>query len=512
MAFKLTLVSDVREVIKGTSSVADSLDEVADALDDVGRDASDASRATVRALDGVGDALGDVSTDSRDAGRDLSRNLGDGAKDSTTAVERMERSFRDSLDAVRTESADAGDAVGRNLREGTEDGASGASETVGEFKDEAVANFAETASSFSGDMGSAVDLVQGTLGGLAGSIPGGLGMALGGLALAGGAFAAAWQKAAELTEARTSEMYEDMLASGKAYISDSYIQDQYYAIVQGAEDAILSQKDLEKIVGQTGLTQEQVALAFAGNGEQMALVQDKLAANQEVFNKQLEDSIDTNDSAAKSGISWVQQSIDQAQQRSEAIAKTEGDYKRAAEALAVYGTVGAGAVRELEAAEIAYQETAEASAATIAENGATLDTTTAAGRANSQALLDIVDASDSLNEALRAAGGTTADLTTATEMQRAKFVATATAAGLTEVAAEGLADAYGLVPETVTTAVAVTGTDTAKADLDGVTAPRTVSITPTADKTGWQTFMDNMAAGLRPPVVTVAPRAGQQAP
>lgn len=485
MAFKLTLVSDVREVLKGTANVADSLDEVSGSLDD-------------------------LASDSRDAGRDLARNLEDGADDGTTAVERMERSFRDSLDAVRTESADAGDSVGRNLREGTEDGAAGASETVGEFKDEAVANFAETASSFSGDMGSAVDLVQGTLGGLAGSIPGGLGMALGGLAIAGGAFAAAWQKAAELTEARTSEMYEDMLSSGKAYISDSYIQDQYYAIVQGAEDAILSQKDLEKIVGQTGLTQEQVALAFAGNGEQMTQVQEKLSAYQEVFNKQLEDSIDTNDSAAQAGADWAQQSINQATKRSEAIAQTEGDYKRAAEALAVYGTVGAGAIRELEGAEIAYQETAEASAATIAENGATLDTTTAAGRANSQALLDIVDASDSLNEALRAAGGTTADLTTATEMQRTKFVATATAAGLTETAAEALADAYGMVPETVTTAVAVTGTDKAKTDLDGVSAPRTVTITPTGDVNSWQSWTDNMVAGLRPPQVKINPKLGQE--
>lgn len=462
------------------------------------------------ALDDVSGSLDDLSRDGKDAGDDLGRDLERGADDAAKSADAMERRFRTSLDGVTDASKNAGDDVGKNLREGAEDGTAGASETVGEFKDEAVANFAETASSFSGDMGSAVDLVQGTLGGLAGSIPGGLGMALGGLAIAGGAFAAAWQKAAELTEARTSEMYEDMLASGKAYISDSYIQDQYYAIVQGAEDAILSMKDLEKITGQTGLTQEQVALAFAGNGEQMALVQDKLAANQDVFNKQLEDSIDTNDSAAEAGISWVQQSIDQAQKRSDAIVKTEGDYKRAAEALATYGTVGAGAVRELEAAEIAYQETAEGSAATIAENGATLDKATEAGRNNSQALLDIVDSADSMNEALRAAGGTTADLTTATEMQRAKFVAAATAAGLTEAAANGLADAYGLVPDAVTTSVAVTGTTQAKTDLDGVTAPRTVNVTPKADSNTWQSYMDNITNGLRPPTMKINPKLGME--
>lgn len=494
---------DSTQAERGLGRLGDSLGDVVDDLTDLGRDGE---RATERLADGLDDA-GDSA---RDLGTDAERAMAD-VEDATQEAERViSRDLTQALDDAAAASADAGDSIGRNIREGAEEGATGGGETIGEFKDEATANFSELASGFSGDMTGAVDLVQGTLGGLAGSIPGGLGVALGGLAIAGGAFAAAWQKAAEDTEKRTADMYADMLASQNAFLSDTYIQDQYYAIVQGTEDAILSMKDLEKITGQTGLTQEQVALAFAGNGEQMALVQAKLTDHQEVFNKQLEDSIDTNDSAAKAGRDWAQESIDQAQRRNEEIAKTEENYKRQADALATYGTVSSGAIRELEAAEVSFAATVDDSVASIAEQGATLDINTEAGRANKEALLGIVDEAESMNTALKNAGGTTTDLSAAMALQRAEFVNAATAAGLTEDAANALADSYGLVPETVTTAVSVTGAPEATAEIDGVVAPRTVSVTPKIDFSPIQGQMDNWFASARQPVITPRAQFGQQ--
>lgn len=501
---EIPLGIDPSNAERGAGRIADALDDVTSAADDLG---SDGARSTER----LNDALSDTSDAARDAGRDAERALGDvedAADDAARVIDRdLTQALRDAEDA----SADAGRGMGDNISQGAADGAEGGSETIGEFKEEATANFAEVASSFSGDMGSAVDLVQGTLGGLAGSIPGGLGLALGGLAIGAGAFAQSWIAETERVEARVAEMFDDMLASGAAYISDDYIQTKYYEIIQGTEDAILSQKDLEKITAQTGLTQEQVALAFAGNGEQMKNVQDKLIAKKQEFLDQLADEDDMNDSAAKSGASWTDQSIQQAQDRADAIVSTEESYKQARDALAEYGTVGAGALRELNAAEIDYASVVDESTAAIAENGATVDINTEKGRANQTALLDQAESAQAYREALAAAGGSSSELTRLTNEQRTAFINAATAAGLTADEANALADSYGLVPEEVTTQARLNGKADVDMQLNDMTRDRTVNVNPRVDQYGWQTTLNNTINGLSVPAVQVQVKYGQAA-
>lgn len=204
MPFKLQLVSDVREVLRDTSKVADNLDDVADALDDMAREAVRAGDKTEDSLGDVEKALSDVTREAKDTGRDLERSLEDGSREAGDAADQMEKKFRDALKEVRSEAKDTGKVVEKETRDGT--GAAGTA--ASEFKDEAVQNFSEVASSFSGDMTSAVDGVQGLLGGLASSSIPGVGIAAGALAVTMGAAFAGAQEEAEATRERIDRLKE----------------------------------------------------------------------------------------------------------------------------------------------------------------------------------------------------------------------------------------------------------------------------------------------------------------
>lgn len=116
MAFKFTLVSDVRSVLKGTQDVDQALDQVADSLDDLARDT---------------------------------------AQDADKAATQLERKFTDAFDKVKTEAKTAGKGIG----DGVQDGARRAGDGVDDFKDEAKQSVRETAASFT-DVNDALDLVQ----------------------------------------------------------------------------------------------------------------------------------------------------------------------------------------------------------------------------------------------------------------------------------------------------------------------------------------------------------------
>lgn len=153
------------------------------------------------ALDKVGDSLNDV------------------VKDSDKGTQRMERDFRDMAREVKRETKGAYDDVKRNSR----DAFDSVSENVEGFKDEAIQNFSEVASSFDGDISSMADGVQGLTGGLASSLTPGIGIPVAILGAAAGAFLNAWVTAAEESKQRVDEMYQDMIASGQAFLSEDFI-------------------------------------------------------------------------------------------------------------------------------------------------------------------------------------------------------------------------------------------------------------------------------------------------
>lgn len=97
----------------------------------------------------------------------------------------------------------------------------------------------------------------------------------------------------------------------------------------------------------------------------------------------------------------------------------------------------------------ALEESFDSAAASIAENGKNLDTSTEKGRANQAALDGIASASLRAMEAQREAGASTSELAGTLAAGRDAFIENAMAAGMSEKAAGALADQLGLIPGSV---------------------------------------------------------------
>ncbi|WP_372593567.1 hypothetical protein [Actinotalea sp.] len=200
-----------------------------------------------------------------DSLEDLSDGLGkaeDAARDADRVID---RDLTQALDDVKRKAKTAGDALGDETRKGTRR----AEQATDEFKQEAGANFSEVASSFSGDMDSAIDLVQGTLGGLAGSIPG-IGLAAGVAAAGIGAIYATLQGEGERVREQITSMTEDLIESGKTFLTEGYISTELQKIYTGAEDATIKMADLQALASSTGISEAQLARAFAGDQDARA--------------------------------------------------------------------------------------------------------------------------------------------------------------------------------------------------------------------------------------------------
>lgn len=157
-------------------------------------------------LDDAGDAFKKLEKAAKNA--DLDTEIDKAAKATSD--------YEDEIDDARKALKELGygaKKVGSESREGMGE----AGKYTGEFRDEAMQNFSEVTSSFSGDMASAVDGIQGTLGGLASGIGGPLGIALGGAAIGVGAiaqgFIQAKEKAEELRE-KTAEIAAEAVREG----------------------------------------------------------------------------------------------------------------------------------------------------------------------------------------------------------------------------------------------------------------------------------------------------------
>lgn len=222
---------------KGSREAELSLGKLGKAGKSAGDDVERGSRDADRALDQLGrtgkDAGDDVERGARDADRALDK-LGKAGKE---AGNDLESGLKDAQKQTRLTTEDYKamtakiEAETRKLKQQGRDTFDGPSESVREFKDEAKSNLSEVTSSFTGDMTSIQDLVQGTFGGLA-SLGGPIGLAFAGAAVGVGIFASKIQDAAEQeeelkerTDALTSEFIDqfattydsgDKLAAGLA--------------------------------------------------------------------------------------------------------------------------------------------------------------------------------------------------------------------------------------------------------------------------------------------------------
>lgn len=548
----IPFLSNVRDFLKGTGDVEGALDDVADSLDDMAGEAEDAARQSARSLGDVSDSLDDVARDSRDTGDDLGASMDGAAREAEDAAARLERSFRDSLDAVRTESADAGTAVGRDMDEGTRE----ASEGLSQMGEEGAANAREVAASFDGSASSIADGFQGlaaeALGGF-GPLGAAAGVAIAaGMGLAMASIEKAKEEAQEAAEA-IAEIAGEMIDLGTTRRGPEQVQEALAAAATEAEDGTIKMQEWADSAKDAGIEFADYAAAMAGDsaaaGRSLDEITQKLDTER-AAQRTLSEEISAIGSARgdegrvkAAQIAGHQKLIDKLDAERRNILDATGVVDEASEVYDLYteavdgssaATIAATEAAEASAeaaaeqaeairdsanaaieasdAQIAYMESLATTTETIAENGATLDLNTEKGRANQSALNGLAGDILALADANKTNGAATADSNAKLVEGRTAFINAATAAGSTTEAANALADAYGLVPETVTTAATVTGTETVKTNLDTLTAPRTVEITPTGFVSVWQTKIDSLMAQVRPPQVTVAPRAGMQQP
>lgn len=243
MAITIDFLANERGLVRGADNAAEALEEVSDALDDVARDSQ-------RSAD-------KMETEYRNAARGVDQ-----------SNERLERSFKE----LAASSKQSTSKIGDDLDAGTRRGTVAAGKSVEEFSSEAKQNIAETFSSFRGDATDFAQIVQDTLGGLAGSLEGlpavaavaagaaGLGLILGAVEK-GTADSAAWkQEVADLTLSMI-----DAGNTGSASLDT--VLDKLRKLATTGDDAGVTLDKLDRLASKSGSSFEDVAQAYAGNTE-----------------------------------------------------------------------------------------------------------------------------------------------------------------------------------------------------------------------------------------------------
>lgn len=166
-------------------------------------------------------------------------------------TERLESSFKElSRQAKKTE-ADVKDVGDKGFQK--------AGQASGEFKQEALANFSEVTSSFDGSMASIGDLAQGTLGGLAASLPG-IGIGLGVAAAAIGGITAHFTELQEKATETKNGIINDFLEVGDA-LDEEAVRNRVRDLL-GTEE---TRKQAELLAQLLGVTVGEAVLGLAGD-------------------------------------------------------------------------------------------------------------------------------------------------------------------------------------------------------------------------------------------------------
>lgn len=237
----INILANVREAVRGADDVASAVEDINDRLHDLTKE-------------------GSTATDRMEGDfREL-------AKESDRTSDTIKQKMRDAYRELRKQSDDAEADTRGSFR--------GMSKNVEGFKDEAVQNFSEVTSSFDGSMSSIGDLAQGTLGGLASSLPG-IGIAAGVAAAGVGLITTALDNAEE----RRKTLQDHAKDLGQAYIDagttvlDAMTQASQAADVLADDDQKKIVEDYAKAIG----VDFNIALgAYIGRAEDAAIVQQKL--------------------------------------------------------------------------------------------------------------------------------------------------------------------------------------------------------------------------------------------
>lgn len=544
--FSIPFLADVGKFIKGTDSMADALDEVADSVKDLAKSSErDASRA--------GDKLGDGFKDGSKVAVKSLDTVDSGLKDTATAAAVLDDKAAAAFRNIAADAKKAGDKVGKESKDGFKQG----SEATETFKDEAKSNLSEVASSFSGDMDSAVDLVQGTLGGLVADLgPAGLiGGAVAALAI-GLAKAVADGEAERVNRIGDAvsqlsgeieavggdlsrvdfdgrmrewglsiqdtkewwELWQSTALTGAEKIERQArdaglgFKDMFRGVTGDSEAAHKALKQIDTVLEDLKKKRETIVDPMSGIATTTGTVEvEKRIRALEDLKKQVSENITIQDEAAHVSELMAKADVataDTTDQLKEATDKANAALEAKAALMEEAGSSAMDAVT----AEIAYNDAMAQGAKDIAANGKGLDLHTAVGKANQQTLIDMAQASNDLRDKQIAQGDSTDVVAAKAGEARDKFIAAATAAGANAAEAQALADKYGLIPGNVDTYVKAHNVQKTKDEIDGVAAPREVpvNLTPYVNPSYFQRVLASMSNQEIP--VMLRPRTGSPLP
>lgn len=487
---RIPIISDVKDFLRGTSDVEDALDDVVDSLDELNDEAK------------------------KDDATEALRDIEDGAKDAESAVDGLERKFRDAMDDVKKDADDAGRKIGKDLDDGFDKAKQGADD----FKNEAGQSGREAAASFGGGFDDVGDFVQETAANAFGGF-GPIGAIAGGAAAIGvGLVVAELEKAkqrAEELKALARDLADQLRETGQVDLADNLTDylfehaDALDKIKQGAEDIGVSFEDLksaylgdEEALARVNAATEEYGSGIQNLGEylsgnaaaayDMAQAANDNAQAQELAEEVIGEVADTTAGAAEAALA-----------QAEALDASREAAERARDTLS--GLIGA---------ENGYYESLQTANATIEENGSTWDAATEAGRENRDAVLETAQAMHDLTQAQIDAGTPMSEVTSSLEGQRSALYDLAIEAGATEEEAQALIDTMLGTPGTIKTHYEADNSDAlaAQAQVDSWHPEnRTVWINGVAHTYQFQSAVDNAAARIRPPVITMRGRIGYEA-
>lgn len=566
---EIIVTSDTSGVEDGSKRIADSLENVQDALTDVesaakdtgdslgeslGDGAKDAARDAESALGNVEDSLRTVGKKADDAGDKLKDSLGDGVKDGARDASRSLEGVEDSLGEVSDKGKDLdrdltqalksiddnGSKAGKGLGDSMSKGTDKAKEGLGEFKDEANSTAKESAASFDGSADSIVDSFQEiAANAFTGFGPAGAAAGLA-IALTIGAAISKLQSQAEDNNAAKEaigELGQAFIDAG-GRIDDAALNEKVKELMTSlAEEDVWykwgdqAQTGFEKVKeGLQGISDVDMETVFKG------LAGDSEAAEEalEGLNKAIDE-----DNKLLSDSSYAMSAQGQATQdskkktvelRDELEKSLEGS-RAAAELADAHADSEAGRAEAIERTNEAQRTMAEANmsvaetqialaegsaelTASLAENGATMDVNTEAGRNNQSALIDQIDVINQMAQAEVDAGGSVTGATGNLMAQRDALVnAVAPAFGGSKEAARQYIDKMLQIPKSVNTDVNLDGIPDAQQRLNNFTSQRpTITVLAQASVDRQRAYNELYGAyGGHSFAVNITPRGGNQA-
>lgn len=200
--------------------------------------------------------------DMENALENVSDELDNVAKSGAQDVEKLADKLKEADKAAKA-LKDSGNDIGKGVKKGTVE----AEDATEVYRKEAISNVSEVTSSFTGSWESAIDVVQGTLGGVVQDLKG-FGLILGAAGAAGvgliGVALQQMQEQAKEAEARIQELGDAFISTRGLDTPLETVIENLKKISKNSDDSRAKFRDLREEAKKIGIEAEGLALAYAG--------------------------------------------------------------------------------------------------------------------------------------------------------------------------------------------------------------------------------------------------------